>query len=65
MNSRVLFMETSLRGFFGSGDNANAAVESMSTQAHQEPAGQLDVVLQAELVAERHDVVVAVAVTAD
>ena len=59
----VLFIvETSLSGFFGSGESPTSAVESTSHDGLVgNPARQLHVVLQSELVAQRHDLVVAVA----
>ena len=63
MYSIVLFIvETSLSGFFGSGDSPTSAVESTSaTYVVRHPPGELDVVVEAELVAQRHQVVEAVA----
>ena len=62
MYSIVLFIvDTSLSGFFGSGDRPTSAV---GQDAHDElvrrPPGELHVARQAELVAQRHQVVEAV-----
>ena len=62
MYSIVLFIvETSLSGFFGSGDRPRSAVDiTARTIVVRHPAGELDVVAEPELVAQRDDVVEAV-----
>ena len=63
MYSIVLFIvDTSLSGFFGSGDRPTSAVDMMlRDQLVRRPAGELDVPGQAQLVAQRHQLVEAVA----
>ena len=63
MYSMVLFIvDTSFSGFFGSGDRPTSAVDRIrADDLVGRPAGELHVTGQAELVAQRHQVVEAVA----
>ena len=63
MYSMVLFMvDTSFSGFFGSGDRpTSASTASRRDDVVRHPAGELDVVREVELVAERDELVEAVA----
>ena len=58
----LFIVDTSLSGFLGSGESPTSAVDRMRvTNFIRRPAGELDMAGQAQLVAQRHQLVEAVA----